>query len=422
MYDTWIKSVDAGKLVGVCLLDMSAAFDLVDHDLLLRKLRYYGFDEDAVKWLRSYLSDRRQCVSIDGSLSRLEPVPTGVPQGSILGPILYILLTNELPDIVQDQHLLEGTGDAHAHQGPAMADLPSFTMDCEKCGSTCCYADDTTYSYSNKDPEALSCKLSAKYLAMSNFMVNNKLKLNDDKTHLMVLTTSQYRRKTRNLQVEIRTPTETIQPSCSEKLLGGWIHQDMKWSEHLLNNETSLVRSLTTRLAALKKVGKLAGFKNRKMIANGLIMSKLSYLIPLWAGCETYIMQALQKIQTRAARVVTRSSLPTSEQLAQCGWLSVQQLAIYQTCILVHKVLANKEPQYIFNMFSTDYRRETRQAARMEIKQDREHPALELTKDSFRCRATRDYNRLPVDQRNQESLRIFMTNLWKWITINIPIG
>ena len=133
-------------------------------------------------------------------------------------------------------------------------------------------------------------------------------------------------------------------------------------------------------------------------------------------------MQALQKIQTRAARVVTRSSLPTSEQLAQCGWLSVQQLAIYQTCILVHKVLASKEPQYIFNMFSTDYRRETRQAARMEIKQDREHPALELTKDSFRWRATRDYNSLPVDLRNQESLRIFKTNLWKWITINIPIG
>ena len=123
-------------------------------------------------------------------------------------------------------------------------------------------------------------------------------------------------------------------------------------------------------------MGRVAGFKNRKMIANGLIMSKLSYLIPLWAGCETYIMQALQRIQTKAARVVTRSSLPTSGHLAQCGWLSVQQLAVYQTCILVHKVLASRSPQYIFNMFSTDYTRETRQASRMEIKQDRDHPEL----------------------------------------------
>ena len=223
-------------------------------------------------------------------------------------------------------------------------------------------------------------------------------------------------------KVEIRTPTEIIEPSCAEKLLGGWIHQDMKWSEHLLDNETSLVKSLTTRLAALKKVGRVAGFKNRKMIANGLIMSKLSYLIPLWAGCETYIIQALQRIQTRAARVVARSSLPIAGHLAQCGWLSVQQLAVYQTCILVHKVLASRSPQYIFNMFSTDYTRETRQAARMEIKQDKDHPELALTRDSFRWRATRDYNRLPVELRKQGSIRIFKTDLWKWITRNIPIG
>ena len=255
MYDTWITAVDAGELAGVCLLDMSAAFDLVDHDLLLKKLRLYGFKEDAISWLNSYLSDRRQCVSIDGSLSRLEPVPTGVPQGSILGPILYILFTNELPDVVQDHHLHADTGEADVHQEGVVANSPNFTMNCEKCGSTCCYADDTTYSYSSKDPEVLSSKLSEKYLAMSEFMVNNKLKLNDNKTHLMVLTTSQYRKRNRNLKVEIRTPTEIIEPSCAEKLLGGWIHQDMKWSEHLLENKTSLVKSLTTRLAALKKSG-----------------------------------------------------------------------------------------------------------------------------------------------------------------------
>ena len=120
--------------------------------------------------------------------------------------------------------------------------------------------------------------------------------------------------------------------------------------------------------------------------------------------------------------MVTRSSLSTSGHLAQCGWLSVQQLAVYQTCVLVHKVLASKSPQYIFNMFSTNYTRETRQAARLEIKQERDHPELELTRDSFRWRATRDYNRLPVDLRNQVSLKIFKTDLWKWITKNISIG
>ena len=129
-----------------------------------------------------------------------------------------------------------------------------------------------------------------------------------------------------------------------------------------------------------------------------------------------------REFKIRLLRMVTRSSLSTSGHLAQCGWLSVQQLAVYQTCVLVHKVLASKSPQYIFNMFSTNYTRETRQAARLEIKQERDHPELELTRDSFRWRATRDYNRLPVDLRNQVSLKIFKTDLWKWITKNISIG
>ena len=158
-------------------------------------------------------------------------------------------------------------------------------------------------------------------------MVNNRLKLNDDKTHLMVMCTSQFRRRNPILPVEIRTPTEVISVTKSEKLLGAMVHQDLKWTDHILNGEDALVKELNKRLGALKKVCRVASFKNRKMIANGLIMSKLSYLIPLWAGCETYLMLALQRIQNKAARVVTRSSLSTSGHLSQCGWLSVRQLA-----------------------------------------------------------------------------------------------
>ena len=267
---------------------MSAAFDIVDHDLLLRKLELYGFKDDAISWVGSYLSDRKQCVCIDGCLSKMLPVSTGVPQGSILGPILYILFTNELPDIVQDHLVKQKVGEIHKHQGVEGEDVPAYTMSCSVCGSICCYADDTTYSCSSKDSQELTRKLTSKYSMVAEFMINNRLKLNDDKTHLMVMTTSQYRKKHPNLQVEIRTPSEVILPTEAEKLLGGWVHQNLKWSEHILNGEGSLVKALTTRLGALKKVGRIAGFKNRKMIADGLIMSKLSYLIPLWAGSETY--------------------------------------------------------------------------------------------------------------------------------------
>ena len=185
----------------------------------------------------------------------------------------------------------------------------------------------------------------------------------------------------------------------------------MKWAEHLLDGDSSIVKGLTTRLSAIKKVGKIASFRNRKMIANGLIMSKLSYLLPFWAGCETYLMQALQRVQTKAAG-----------HPAQCGWLSVHQMSVYQTCILVHKGLASRSPQYLFKMFTMDYNCNTRQAARMEIRQDKNTQELELTKGSFRWRATKEYNKIPVEIRTISSIHLFKTRLWRWIITDVPIG
>ena len=133
-------------------------------------------------------------------------------------------------------------------------------------------------------------------------------------------------------------------------------------------------------------------------------------------------MLALQRIQNKAARVVTRSNLSTAGHLAQCGWLSVHQLAVYQTCVLVFKVLEQKSPQYLFNMFTTDYTRNTRQAARMLIRQESEVPELDLTMDGFRWRATLEYNKIPTEIRQMQTLKSFKTSLWKWIISTIPIG
>ena len=97
------------------------------------------------------------------------------------------------------------------------------------------------------------------------------------------MTTSKTRRKLdpSNL-VSITTPSEIILPSTCEKLLGCQIHQDMKWSEHLQDNEENLMRSLSSRLGALKLLSRVTSLKNRKMIADGILISKLSYLIAFW--------------------------------------------------------------------------------------------------------------------------------------------
>ena len=125
------------------------------------------------------------------------------------------------------------------------------------------------------DPVELSTKLTEKYNVLAEFLTANKLKVNDDKTHLLVMSTSQKRRHLDTNSITINTPTATITPSTVERLLGAYVHQDMKWKDHVLNNDDSLIKSLNKRAGAIKKINKSASFKTRKLIANGIYMSKL---------------------------------------------------------------------------------------------------------------------------------------------------
>ena len=183
MYTTWLEAIEQGDLAAVCMIDMSAAFDVVDTELLLEKIKLYGFDRNAVQWTWSYLTYRSQSVYIEGSLSSPLPLEAGVPKGSFLGPILYTIFLNELPEVVH-----EASCPLRDVEG-----IVIFSTQCQECGGVCCYADDSTYSVQGSDPEELSAKLTQKYAVLADFLTANKLKVNDDKTHLLVMSTRQKR-------------------------------------------------------------------------------------------------------------------------------------------------------------------------------------------------------------------------------------
>ena len=182
----------------------------------------------------SYLTYRSQGVYIEESMSGLLPLEAGVPQGSILGPLFYTIFTNELPQVVH------GVGCPLR----GCAEAPLFSTQCQECGGMCCYADDSTITVTGKDPAELTEKLSNKYNVVADFLTNNRLKVNDEKTHLLVMTTRQRRRHVDTTSTCINTHSEVIRPSTTERLLGAEIHQDLRWREHVLDSENSLVKSL----------------------------------------------------------------------------------------------------------------------------------------------------------------------------------
>ena len=205
----------------------------------------------------------------------------------------------------------------------------------------------------------------------------------------------------------------------------------MGWKEHLLENDDALLKSLNKRIGALKKLSKVASFKTRKMLANGIFISKLIYLMPVWMGCDNYLVDALQVCQNKAARLVAKLDrfTPTRELMKQCGWLSVKQLMIYHSLVILHKVFNNQKPVYLYQRITAGSDPpNTRQAAAVSealvalgVHNQPSAPpcGLSLTRQSWCWSSVHWYSQLPPDLRSDKQDKTFKTRLKDWVSENI---
>jgi len=316
-----LKAMDKGHVSALLLLDLSAAFDTVDHDILLHRLEsWFGISNTALAWFKSYLTDRQQTVRTGDSTSAPSNLLFGVPQGSVLGPILFSLYTTPLSSLISDHPNIN-------HQ---------------------LYADDTQIYLSFSSRDITSALLSIKNCAVDIFswMTANKLSVNPDKTEYLLITN----KKDLSAPPLILDSNITLSSSDHAKNLGVIFQSDLSLDSYI----SATVKCCFHHIRDLRRIRSSLTLKSATILANALVHSRLDYCNSLLYGLPKQSLQRLQKVQNCLSRVVKRASLHdhTTPLLKSLHWLPVSYRINYKICLLTYRVLSVSQPTYLLSQLS----------------------------------------------------------------------
>ena len=270
-----LTSLDCSEISVLTLLDLSAAFDTIDHQILLSRLHsLYGISDTVLNWFSSYLSDRKLSVLVNGNYSSPAPLPFGVPQGSVLGPILFILYTKPLSTLMESHSLSNQSfaDDTQLYSSSSAADIDTTLETIQDC---------------IKD--------------VKQWMTDNKLKLNDDKTEALLFSKKTVDRN--SLPTSIQVCSSQISFSSQARNLGFTMTSDMSLEKHI-----SLVcRSAYFEIFRISSIRKFLSIQITITLVCAFVLSKLDYCNSLLSGCPLHLLEKLQKVQNSAARLVFRA-------------------------------------------------------------------------------------------------------------------
>ena len=314
-------ATDQGSIGLLGLLDMSAAFDTVDHEILLLRLESsFGISGTALAWLRSFLSGQTQQVVFNGGQSLLNTVTTGVPQGSVLGPLLFLLYTADIP-------LIAGQFGLGVH----------------------CYADDgQLYIFDRAGHfDKLVSKVTVCINEIDEWMSSNRLKLNTDKTQFIWLGTRQLLQKIGIDSIQLDSKNVKFQTSVGN--LGVTLDSHLSMKAHVQRT----CRTCYYQLCQLRSVRRSLSFTACTSLVHAFITSRLDYCNSLLAGISVGLMSQLQSVIRVAARLVMRKRKfdPISNDIRDhLHWLPVKQKIDFKLGLLVYKCLHGEAPAYLAEM------------------------------------------------------------------------
>ena len=302
------ESIDKGKFGCGIFIDLRKAFDTVNHKILLKKLDHYGIRDVANNWFNSYLKERSQYVYLNGESSERKPVTCGVPQGSVLGPLLFLIYINDLPNIskVLDFYL---------------------------------FADDTNIYFEDISLEKLEYKINKELRNLYLWLSVNRLALNIDKTNFVIFHPFN---KPLKLNVTIKINNIAICEKKSIKYLGVLIDSTLSWKEHISYISNKLARTI----GIMYKIRPFVTIKIMKGIYYALMYSLLVYAIEVWgSACDSHLSK-LFILQKRVVRLMTYNDqfpiipgplYPSTSLFLKLQIIKVSDIFILQISKFIHK-------------------------------------------------------------------------------------
>ena len=319
--DDLLKALDNGDSALLLLLDLSAAFDTIDFNILRNRLVEVNVTGTVLNWFISYISQRKQSISINGQSSAVSTIECGVPQGSVLGPVLFSIYMLPLGRLIK-QHGVS----YHA------------------------YADDTQLyiSFGKNNTETTVKRVEKCVSCIADWMSSNFLRLNAKKTELLYLS-SKFKRRTPDID-HIQLGDQKITPAIEVRNLGVKINNTLTVESHV----NDLCKSLLLTLRLIAKVRFYLNSNDAKTVVCALFTSRLDYGNSLLIGAPKYQLNRLQMLQNWAARIVSGECkfshiTPTLQSL---HWLPVADRVTFKVCTLVFRVISGTAPDYLKDLIT----------------------------------------------------------------------
>jgi exonuclease III len=374
--DDILTTMKKGEVTLSIFADFSKAFDTVDYPTLINRLNNLGFSKKFIKLINDYLTNRYQFVQIDDKASRKLSVKFGVPQGSILGPVLFNLYVTQLSSNGSSTYLQ--------------------------------YADDTTLLRHTK-PKALNETIESMQKEMDSIFqwsTKNNLQLNATKTKLMLFSTKQMSRahKLEEHDIYVTSNNKYIQRVDSFKILGVHFNNHLTWNNHV----NSIIKSGFVTLKTLKQFKRLADFKLKKSLAECLVLSKISYCNTIFSNVPNYLIRRLQKLQRASVSFILNRYCDDTDVIG-LHWLPVEESMALSIVKLAHKAVHNNEnwPSYLKLKFNEVPQRILRANVTQTIQSND-------PEGTFSHTAATHYNDLPCNIRRIEEYFTFCNEAKKF--------